>query len=313
MALQVAESESALRHRLEEARALAVRLEDSHRAEAEARREAQAANKAKADVLASISHEIRTPVSAVLAYSELLRSGVPDAPTEKQKEFLRRIDECAHMLGSLVDDVLDFSVIESGELRVDIGVGCVEDAIRIATASIEPKAERKGVSLTSRSTDGLAFLADPQRVRQIVMNLLSNAVKFTPEGGHIVVSCAERDGAPTQPGMDPGRWIGIEVRDTGIGIAPDELDRVFEPFRQAERGSGSTDERGPRSGVGLGLAISRHLAHAMSGTITVESELGHGSKFTVWLPSGSRQHVTEPAPRPQPASGRTRDRTPRPA
>lgn len=310
MAQQVAHSEAALRYRLEEARALALRLEESHRAEEEAKREAQAANKAKADVLASISHEIRTPVSAVMAYSELLRNGVPDAPTEKQKEFLRRIDECALMLGSLVDDVLDFSVIESGELRVDIGVGCVNDAIRIATASVEPKAERKGIALTSRCADGAAFLGDPQRVRQIVMNLLSNAVKFTPEGGRIEVSCAERSEAPAQPGMDAGRWVAIQVEDTGVGIAPDQMERVFEPFAQAE--GGSATERGPRSGVGLGLAISRHLAHAMAGTITVESEVGRGSRFTLWLPSGSRE-ATERRARARPTRGRTRERTSRPA
>lgn len=287
MAEQVGRAEAALHERLQQARELAVSLEEAHLSEAQARKEAQDANKAKADVMASISHEIRTPVSAVLAYTELLRNGVPDPPTPKQVEFLRRIDECGGMLVSLVDDVLDFSCIESGELRVEIGKGCTYDAVRVAVASIEPKARKAGVELANECVEGPAFLGDPQRVRQIVLNLLNNAVKFTPEGGRVTVRT--RDGLEGPPGSAPDtRWVAIEVEDTGVGIARDQLERVFEPFKQ---GDAPPNASGSRKGVGLGLAISRHLATVMSGALTLESELGRGSCFRLWLPDGSSQRI----------------------
>jgi signal transduction histidine kinase len=290
MSEQVARSDEALRNRLDEARALAVRLEEANVTAERAREDAQTASRAKSEFLATMSHELRTPINAVLGYTELLELGIPDAPTEKQKDYLRRIDRSSRLLIALVDDVLDFSRIESGRLRLEMGVGSTVDAVFAAVGSLEPDAIRKGIALTTRCADGGRFRGDQQRVQQILLNLLSNAVKFTPSGGSVSVSCAlDGVGPPkAEPGAAP--WVRVDVEDTGIGIDPDQLTRVFEPFVQGT--VGFTREHG---GAGLGLAISRSLASMMAGEITVESTRGKGSRFTLWLRAvgaGEPQMVT---------------------
>jgi signal transduction histidine kinase len=276
MSDQVAQHDEALRHRLDEASALAQRLQEANVAAEEAREAAQAANQAKSEFLATMSHEIRTPINAVIGYTDLLAQGIPDPPTARQKEFLQRIERSSKLLIALVNDVLDFARIESGELRVQRGVGSAVDLVQAARASLDPVASQKGVRLSARCQSDLAFQGDPRRVQQILLNLLSNAVKFTPKGGSVEVVCEPADRGPADAA---GEWLRIDVRDTGIGIAPEELDRIFEPFVQAE--TGFTREHG---GVGLGLSISRRLATLLGGDITVESARGEGSCFTLWLP-----------------------------
>jgi signal transduction histidine kinase len=278
MSEQVARSDEALRHRLNEARALAVRLEEANVSAERAREEAQAASRAKSEFLATMSHELRTPINAVLGYTELLDLGIPGPPTEKQRDYLRRIDRSSRLLISLVDDVLDFSRIESGRMRVEMGIGSTEDAVAAATAALEPEAARKGVTLTTNCAEGYRFRGDLLRVQQILLNLLSNAVKFTGEGGSVNVSCSLDAHGPPEAEDREGSWVRIDVEDTGIGIDPEQIGRVFEPFVQAK--VGFTREHG---GAGLGLAISRSLAFMMDGDLTAVSERGEGSRFTLWL------------------------------
>ena len=287
MAAQVARSDEELRRRLEEARHLAVELERARGLAERAHEEARAASKAKSEFLAHMSHEIRTPINAVIGYTELLQLGIPDPPSEQQTAYLDRIDRSSQLLVALIDDVLDLSRIESGQTRVDDATGVPEEALKATVAALQPEADRKGISLTSDCEVDAAFRGDPQRVQQILLNFVSNAVKFTPEGGSVRASCSEADEVP--PGVADAEgevWLRFDVTDTGIGIEPAQIDRVFEPFVQVQ--GGPPKEHG---GAGLGLAISRRLATMMEGHITVESEPGAGSRFTLWLrgaPMGER-------------------------
>jgi two-component system sensor histidine kinase/response regulator len=188
-----------------------------------------------------------------------------------------------------VNDVLDFARIESGQMAVRPGTGSAGEAIRAAHAALEPQAKLKGVDLKSECDDELFFHGDANRVQQILLNLLSNAVKFTGSGGSVRVTCALTHEGPTE--LPAGAaWIRADVEDTGIGVAADQLERVFEPFVQAD--TGFTREHG---GVGLGLAISRRLADLLGGAITVRSVVGKGSRFTLWLRAA-------PAPAAAPAA-----------
>jgi signal transduction histidine kinase len=279
MAEQVASSDEELRLQLEEVRALAARLEEANVAAESAREEALVANRVKSEFLATMSHEIRTPISVVLSYVDLLKAGVPDRPTPRQQDYLRQIDQSSHLLLWLLNDLLDYSKLESDQMRIALGTGFASDAIQAAVAALEPSAMQKNISLTSRPCDA-TFHADQHRVHQIVLNLVSNAIKYTPAGGSVVVGCEVVGTGP--PDLDPSgeTWVRIDVEDTGIGIAPESISRIFEPFVRCE-----DESAGRHGGAGLGLAISQRLAALMSGTITVESAPGEGSRFTLWLPT----------------------------
>ncbi|HEY4305856.1 MAG TPA: ATP-binding protein, partial [Gemmatimonadaceae bacterium] len=230
-----------------------------YRRSLELRMEAEAASSAKSDFLAKMSHEIRTPINAMMGYAELLQMGISGPVTDAQAKQLERIRASGDHLTSLVNEILDLAKIEAGRMGVQSTIGIAGDAAESALSMIRPQAASKGVELLAR-VDGktdVEYFGDPQRVQQILTNLLSNAVKFTPAGGRISVRCgvAQR---PTFAKEDDNDWSCISVADTGPGIQPNDIERIFHPFVQAD--AGYTRVHG---GTGLGLTISRSLAQMM--------------------------------------------------
>jgi PAS domain S-box-containing protein len=250
-----------------------------------AQEEAEMANRGKSEFLATMSHEFRTPLNAILGYTQLIDMGVLGAVTAAQHDHLQRLRSSAvHLLG-LVNDILDLSKIEAGRVHVSRETAYVSDVIHATVALVGPQAVARGIDYPEEceGADGASYVGDPDRVRQILVNLLSNAVKFTNPGGEVRLDCGSADHA--DPGarlVGDGPWTFIRVTDTGIGIPPEQLTRIFEPFVQAD--SGYTRAEG---GTGLGLAISRRLARLMGGDITVQSAVGEGSIFTLWLHGGA--------------------------
>jgi signal transduction histidine kinase len=286
MATEVESAQQALGARYDQARDLAARLEAANLRLLEvmgqteqARTEAETASRAKSDFLATMSHEIRTPINAIVGYTDLLRAGISGRLNADQERHLDRIRTSGIHLMHLVDEVLDLARIESGGLRLRQENADPAEAVDAALAVVMPAAEAKGIALerVDPADPELRYIADSQRVRQILINLLSNAVKFTRQGGRVQVAVRRLEGGG---GADPSSPAAISVIDTGVGIPLDQHEAIFEPFVQGERGY--TRSHG---GVGLGLAISRQLARQMGGDIVLNSEPGVGSTFTLLLPS----------------------------
>lgn len=238
--------------------------------EQEARRDAETANRTKGDFLAVMSHELRTPLSAIIGYQELLADGITGPVTEPQRHQLGRIKVSARHLLELIDEILTYSRAEAGKEEVQYEVTSVNTLVDDAATLIEPLAADKRVSFAVFRLDTpLSIRTDPRKVRQVLVNLLSNAVKFT-----------DADGAVTLRARRTGDTLELTITDTGIGIEPDHLDRVFDPFWQVEQKA--TRRAG---GTGLGLSVSRRLARLLGGEVVVTSTLGRGSAFTVILPT----------------------------
>ena len=247
-------------------------IEESKQAEAELKRltlEATEANRAKSDFLAAMSHELRTPLNAIGGYAQLIEMGVRGPVTEAQRTDLLKIQRSKDHLDALVSDVLNFAKAGAGRLEFRTREVDVSKTVEAVLEMVTPQAASKQLRLVPPVPGSvLKVLADGDKVRQVLLNLLANALKFTPENGIISVNIAEGE-----------TDASISVTDTGIGVPPDQLERIFEPFVQAKRALQATDQ-----GVGLGLAISRQLARAMNGDLTVKSIVGEGSTFTLRLP-----------------------------
>jgi signal transduction histidine kinase len=249
-----------------------------------ARAEAEASSQAKSEFLATMSHELRTPLNAVIGYAELLDLGIAGSLSDVQRTHVGRIRNSARHLLGLVNEVLDLAKVEAGRLTVQNQTVVAADTLDAAMAMVQPQADAKNITVTAHCDPAnVVFQGDRERVRQILVNLMTNAVKFTELGGKITMGCS----IVTKPASGArltgsGPWVRVVVEDNGIGIPADRLGSIFDPFVQVE--GGRTRQK---DGTGLGLTISRRLARLMGGDLTVRSEAGRGSSFSLWLPEAT--------------------------
>ena len=280
--------------------------------------ELEDASRMKSEFLANMSHELRTPLNAIIGFSEVLRDGLMGEMTDQQRGFIGDIFSSGKHLLSLINDILDLSKVEAGKMTLDLEPVQVSSLFVNSLSIIREKAATRHIRLDMDAAEELGSIqADARKVKQIVYNLLSNAVKFTHEGGQVTLRASRVPRA--EVGQLSGSWTGrsfpladnefaeflkISVTDSGIGISPEGLEQLFKPFSQIDSGLARKFE-----GTGLGLAMVKLLAELHGGTVAVESAVGEGSCFTVWLPlrapeEGALTSATAPAaPRYRGAGG----------
>ena len=233
-------------------------------------RQLEIANKHKSEFLANMSHELRTPLNAIIGFSEVLLERLFGELNEKQDDYLKDIHSSGRHLLQLINDILDLSKVEAGRMDLEVSTFDLPNAIANAMTLIRERAQKHGISLGQQVDSALGEItADERKFKQILLNLLSNAVKFTPDGGRIDVN-AKRDGDD----------VAVSVHDTGIGIAPEDQQAVFEEFRQVGRSYTNKQE-----GTGLGLALTKRFVELHGGKMSLESEPGKGSTFTFTIPA----------------------------
>ena len=227
---------------------------------------------AKSEFLANMSHELRTPMNAILGFSDVLLEQIFGTLNQKQQEYLTDVNAAGRHLLALINDILDLSKVEAGKYELEPSTFLLRDSLGAALAMVRERAARHGIDISLVMSEAIGDVtADERKVRQVVLNLLTNAIKFTPEGGLVQLSAA----------LD-GDVVRISVRDTGVGIAPDDQSRIFEEFRQAKHG------RRVEESTGLGLTLSKRFVELHGGRMWVESELGKGSTFVFTLPLTSK-------------------------
>ena len=266
MAARLQESYSGLEQKVQErTRELAAALRQLD----EKSRELEAASAHKSEFLANMSHELRTPLNAIIGFSQVLRQQLFGEVNEKQAEYLDDVLASGNHLLSLINDVLDLSKVEAGQIELEVAPFSLQEALRRGVVMVRERATKDGVHVTLTANPEVDVVTgDERRIRQVIYNLLSNAVKFTPAGGVVDVGAARVDGE-----------VRVFVADSGPGIAPEDRERIFEEFQQTEVGIEQ------REGTGLGLTLSRRLVELHGGRIWVDSELGKGSTFAFALPA----------------------------
>jgi signal transduction histidine kinase len=240
---------------------------------------AQQADRIKSAFLATMSHELRTPLNSIIGFSGILFQELAGPLNTEQKKQLGMVRESSRHLLALVNDVLDISKVEAGQLKVLQAPFQMSESLTRSVGLVAPLAEKKGLTLMTRITGDLGeIVSDKRRLEQILINLLSNAVKFT-EKGQITLTAESVDDYTQDKDGTRQQIMRVQIEDTGVGISPEDIPTLFQPFRQIE----DRVDR-PNEGTGLGLAISQRLLTLMGGQISVESKVGHGSIFTVILP-----------------------------
>ncbi len=259
-------------------------LQETNEALESAKSAAEKANLAKSDFLSSMSHELRSPLNAILGFAQLLESTAP-LPTASQSESIAQILKAGWHLLKLINEVLDLAVVESGTLQMSLEPVSLAEIISECQGMMEPQAQQRGVSMTFPPLAGAYYVAaDRTRVRQVLINLLSNAIKYNRERGTVEVSCAAA-------GPDRTR---VSVRDTGAGLPPEKLAQLFQPFNRLGQESSAEE------GTGIGLVMSRRLVELMGGLVGVESSVGVGSVF--WFELSSAAAPELPADRVEPSA-----------
>jgi len=240
---------------------------------------AEAADRIKSTFLATMSHELRTPLNSIIGFTGIVLQKLAGPLTAEQTKQLGMVRGSARHLLELINDVLDISKIEADQLQVHAEPFDLRASLERAVTAVTPFAEKKGLSLNARVSPSIGdMVSDRRRVEQIVLNLLNNAIKFT-ESGSVTIECEPVQAYQRSPGDAPTTAVRVRVTDSGIGVAPEDLAKLFQPFRQIETGLTRNHE-----GTGLGLAICRKLALLLDGDIVATSEPGRGSEFTVTLP-----------------------------
>ena len=240
-------------------------------------------NQHKSTFMTNMSHELRTPLTSILGFSELLRddkTGRFEAST--QHRFLDQIHTSGQHLLELINDLLDLAKVEAGQMNLDPERIALAESVQIVISTVEPLARAKDIAIESDSDPGLHLVADPTKLKQMLLNLVSNAIKFTPKGGRVSIRTRQVES-----------WIEISVTDTGIGIAKADLSRLFREFQQLDAGHGRQQE-----GTGLGLALTKRFAELHGGEVNVQSVPGEGSTFTLRLPVETKKSIESPAYEP---------------